>query len=266
MKHADELSLRTPTKEHKRELLLESRAAAPVPAGILPECYDSTATMFSVRLAYIFIYNLFQFCSHTWILANISARFLSFGRDALADTFYSVGVVMSLCQLISILELFHIADGLEKARLFPRLFQILERHLLLILVIMLEEVQSKPIMCVQFLLWNILDLLRYPHELLCVMATPSLRMLWTRYTLGIPMYVLSAAIEGMAVYKALPYLQPTGSNSFHLDTAGSAQIRLPSVLMAYLPLLAVGVAVTAWQLVKEREERLDKWNKKLKRK
>lgn len=44
--------------------------------------------------------------------------------DALADTFYSVWVVMSLCQLISILELFHIADGLEKARLFPRLFQV----------------------------------------------------------------------------------------------------------------------------------------------
>ena len=44
--------------------------------------------------------------------------------DALADTFYSVGFVMSLCQLLSILELFHIADRIEKARLLPRFIQV----------------------------------------------------------------------------------------------------------------------------------------------
>ncbi|XP_035759961.1 very-long-chain (3R)-3-hydroxyacyl-CoA dehydratase 4, partial [Neolamprologus brichardi] len=79
--------------------------------------------MLSFRLAYSFSYNLFQFCGHTWILANTVARFLMFGQDALADTFYSVGFVMSLCQLLSILELFHIADGIEKARLLPRFIQ-----------------------------------------------------------------------------------------------------------------------------------------------
>uniref|UniRef100_A0A665UVY1 Very-long-chain (3R)-3-hydroxyacyl-CoA dehydratase n=1 Tax=Echeneis naucrates TaxID=173247 RepID=A0A665UVY1_ECHNA len=124
-----------------------------------------------------------NFCGHTWILANTIARYFTFGRDALADTFYSVGLVMSLCQLLSILELFHIADGIEK-------------NLLLVLVILLEEIQGKPVVCVQFFLWNILDLLRYPHELLCLMDTPSTAMLWTRYTLWIPLYVLSVATEG----------------------------------------------------------------------
>ncbi|XP_029381765.1 very-long-chain (3R)-3-hydroxyacyl-CoA dehydratase 4 isoform X2 [Echeneis naucrates] len=152
--------------------------------------------MFSFRLAYIFSYNLLQFCGHTWILANTIARYFTFGRDALADTFYSVGLVMSLCQLLSILELFHIADGIEKARLLPRFIQVMEKNLLLVLVILLEEIQGKPVVCVQFFLWNILDLLRYPHELLCLMDTPSTAMLWTRYTLWIPLYVLSVATEG----------------------------------------------------------------------
>lgn len=31
---------------------------------------------------------------------------------------------MSLCQLLSILELYHIADGIEKARLLPRFIQV----------------------------------------------------------------------------------------------------------------------------------------------
>ncbi|XP_014878090.1 very-long-chain (3R)-3-hydroxyacyl-CoA dehydratase 4-like isoform X2 [Poecilia latipinna] len=152
--------------------------------------------MYSFRLVYIFSYNLFQFCGHTWILANNIARFFTFGQDALADTFYSVGFAMSLCQLLSILEIFHIADGIEKARLLPRFIQVIEKNILLIMVIMLEEIQSKPVVCVQFFLWNILDLLRYPHELLCVMERPSVAMLWSRYSLWIPLYILSVIIEG----------------------------------------------------------------------
>ncbi|XP_037537532.1 very-long-chain (3R)-3-hydroxyacyl-CoA dehydratase 4 [Nematolebias whitei] len=118
-------------------------------------------SMLSFRLVYIFSYNLLQFCGHTWILANTIARFLTFGQEAVADTFYSIGLVMSLCQLLSNLELFHITDGIEKVRLLPRFVQVMEKNILLILLIMLEEFQSEPVVCVQFFLWNILDLLRY---------------------------------------------------------------------------------------------------------
>lgn len=42
---------------------------------------------------------------------------------------------------------------------------------------------------------------RYPHELLCVMDTPSTGMLWTRYTLWIPLYILSVLTEGEAAFQ-----------------------------------------------------------------
>ncbi|XP_008433127.1 very-long-chain (3R)-3-hydroxyacyl-CoA dehydratase 4 isoform X2 [Poecilia reticulata] len=209
--------------------------------------------MYSFRLVYIFSYNLFQFCGHTWILANTIARFFTFGQDALADTFYSVGFVMSLCQLLSILEIFHIADGIEKARLLPRFIQVIEKNILLIMVIMLEEIQSKPVVSVQFFLWNILDLLRYPHELLCVMKRPSVAMLWSRYSLWIPLYILSVFIEGVIIYEALPYLETSAPH-------------LPSLLLLYLPLLAVGGSVTVWQLLKERKHHLEKRYKSKKKK
>ncbi|XP_034412478.1 very-long-chain (3R)-3-hydroxyacyl-CoA dehydratase 4 [Cyclopterus lumpus] len=223
--------------------------------------------MLSFRLAYIFSYNLFQFCGHTWILANTIARFLTFGQDALADTFYSVGFMMSLCQLLSILELFHIADGIEKARLLPRFIQVMEKNFLLIVVIMLEEIQSKPVVCAQLFLWNVLDLVRYPHELLCAMDTPSIPMLWTRYTLCIPLYILSVATEGVTLYQALPYVEPAAADSCSLNTTVSPRITHPPlVLMASLPVLALGASVTVWQLLQERQHHLDKWSKKMKRK
>ncbi|CAN9509781.1 unnamed protein product [Ophioblennius macclurei] len=209
--------------------------------------------MFSFRRAYIFAYNLFQFCGHTWILANTVARFFMFGRDALADTFYSVGFVMSLCQLLSVLELFHIADGIEKARLLPRFIQVVEKNLLLIMVIMLEGIQAQGVVWVQFFLWNILDLLRYPHELLRLMETPSTVMLWSRYTLWIPLYVLSAATEGFMIYRALLLMDAAAS---HTDVA--------LLLISYLPVITLG-SVCVYQLLKERQHQLEKWNRKMKR-
>lgn len=37
---------------------------------------------------------------------------------------------------------------------------------------------------------------RYPHELLSVTGTPFVTVLWLRYTLRIPVYVLSVTVEG----------------------------------------------------------------------
>lgn len=39
----------------------------------------------SFRLIYIFSYNLFQFCGHTWILTNTIVRFLMFGQGKEED-------------------------------------------------------------------------------------------------------------------------------------------------------------------------------------
>ncbi|XP_051506080.1 very-long-chain (3R)-3-hydroxyacyl-CoA dehydratase 4 isoform X1 [Myxocyprinus asiaticus] len=219
----------------------------------------------SLSLTYLFLYNLLQFCGHTWIFANMTVRFLSFGGDAQAGTFYFVGVMMGICQLLSLLELFHIADGFEECRLFPRFMQVMERNFLLFLLISLEEFQSKQIVCVQFYLWNILGLLRYPHELFCLIGTPSFNVLWAHHTLSVPVYLLSAITEGTSILHMLPYFESEGMYSFQLKVAASIYIYFPYMLMGYLLLLILGSSLTVRFLLKEREENLEKWNKKLKK-
>ncbi|XP_054608430.1 very-long-chain (3R)-3-hydroxyacyl-CoA dehydratase 4 isoform X1 [Dunckerocampus dactyliophorus] len=218
----------------------------------------------SFRLGYIFSYNLLQFCGHTWILTNTIIRFFTFGQDAIADTFYAIGLVMSLCQLLSILELFHIADGIEEAKLLPRLIQVLEKNLLLIMLILLEEFQSKPVVCVQLFFWNILDLLRYPHEVLCVIDTPFTVMLWARYTLWIPVYVLSVITEGVTIYQAMLDIEQEASAMQNSTDSSPSQQQF--VLTASVPLLALGASFTVWQSLKERQHQLERWTKKTKKK
>ncbi|KAG9274190.1 very-long-chain (3R)-3-hydroxyacyl-CoA dehydratase 4 [Astyanax mexicanus] len=218
----------------------------------------------SIGLAYLFSYNLLQFCGHTWTFANMSARFLSFGGDALAGTFYFVGVMMCGCQLLSILELFHIADGLEESRLLPRFVQVMQRNFLLFLIISQEEFQSQTVVCVLFYLWNMLDLIRYPYKLLRLISTPTFNMLWVRHTFFIPVYILSVIAEGVSILLALPYYETQGTYSVQLEAPVSVYVHFPYVLMAYLPLLAAGSGVTVRILLEERRQTLESWNQKMK--
>lgn len=219
---------------------------------------------FSLGFIYLFSYNLLQFCGHTWIFANMTARFLSFGKDAQFGTFYFVAVMMGACQLLSLLELFHIADGFDECRLFPRFMQVIERNVLLFLLISLEEFQSKPIVCVQFYLWNILGLLRYPHRLFCLIGTPYFKMLWVHQTLTIPVYLMSAVTEGISIFLMLPYLSESeGTDSVQPKVPAPMYMFSPYIVMGWILLLVLGSSLTVLLLLKERKENLESWNKKL---
>ncbi|XP_063144013.1 very-long-chain (3R)-3-hydroxyacyl-CoA dehydratase 4 isoform X3 [Rattus norvegicus] len=80
------------------------------------------------KSAYLFIYYLIQFCGHSWILTNMTVRFFSFGKDSMVDTFYAIGLVMRVCQSISLLELLHIYIGIESNQLFPKFLQVHLQH------------------------------------------------------------------------------------------------------------------------------------------
>ncbi|KAF6730815.1 Very-long-chain (3R)-3-hydroxyacyl-CoA dehydratase [Oryzias melastigma] len=114
------------------------------------------------------------------------------------------------------------------------LIQVMEKNILLIVVTMCEDIQREPVVCVQFFLWNILDLLRYPHELLCVVATPSITMLQTRYSLWIPLYTLSVINEGAVINRALTFTEPAALTCPHFQISLSSMIYLPVLAIAFL--------------------------------
>ncbi|KAK1334566.1 hypothetical protein QTO34_005573 [Cnephaeus nilssonii] len=155
---------------------------------------------------YLFIYYLIQFCGHSWIFTNMTARFFSFGKDSMVDTFYAIGLVMQLCQSISILELLHIYVGLESNHLLPRFLQLTERIIILFVVITSqEEVQGKYVVCVLFIFWNLLDMVRYTNSMLSVIGISYAFLKWLSQTLWMPIYPLCVLAEGPDLYFLIPF-------------------------------------------------------------
>ncbi|XP_059780632.1 very-long-chain (3R)-3-hydroxyacyl-CoA dehydratase 4 isoform X4 [Balaenoptera ricei] len=146
--------------------------------------------------AYLFIYYLIQFCGHSWIFTNMTVRFFSFGKGSVVDTFYAIGLVMRLCQSISLLELLHIYVGIESDHLLPRLLQLTERIIILFVVITSqEEVQEKYVVCVLFIFWNLLDMVRYTYSMLSVIGISYAVLTWLSQTLWMPIYPLCVLAE-----------------------------------------------------------------------
>ncbi|XP_072260470.1 very-long-chain (3R)-3-hydroxyacyl-CoA dehydratase 4 [Pyxicephalus adspersus] len=146
---------------------------------------------------YISFYYLLQFCGHSWIFTNMTARLLFFGKDSFADTFYTIGLVMQVCQLLSILELLHLWLCIEKEPFLPKFLQVTERLVILFLVITSqEEVQSKCIVCFLFFLWNLWDVIRYPYHLLSSLGIDYPFLTWINHTLWIPVYPMTLLAEG----------------------------------------------------------------------
>ncbi|XP_028908687.1 very-long-chain (3R)-3-hydroxyacyl-CoA dehydratase 4 isoform X2 [Ornithorhynchus anatinus] len=201
---------------------------------------------------YLFIYYLIQFCGHSWIFTNMMVRLFSFGKDSLVDTFYAIGLVMRLCQSLSLLELLHLYVGIEPNRLFPRFLQLTERIIILFVVITSQdEVQGKYVVCVLFFFWNLLDVVRYTYSMLSVIEIHYPILTWLRHTLWMLIYPLCVLAEAFAIYQSLPYFESFGTYSIKLPFPIALSIYFPYVLKIYLMVLFVEAKIPYYPRGKE---------------
>lgn len=171
----------------------------------------------------------------------------------MVDTFYAIGLVMRVCQSISLLELLHIYIGIESSQLFPRFLQLTERVTILFGVITSqEEVQEKYVVCVLFILWNLLDMVRYTYSMLSVIGTSYPVLTWLSQTLWMPVYPLCVFAEAFTIYQSLPYFESFGTNSTMLPFDISTYY--PYVLKLYLMMLFIGMYFTYSHLYTERKD------------
>ncbi|XP_064409748.1 very-long-chain (3R)-3-hydroxyacyl-CoA dehydratase 4 [Latimeria chalumnae] len=220
-----------------------------------------------MRAAYLFLYNLIQFCGYSWIFTNMTARFFSFGKDSFADTFYAIGLAMRICQLLSVLELLHIFVGIEQSYLLPRFLQIANRIIVLFAVISTrEEVQCKYTVWAIFYLWNMIDVLRYPYNMLLIMQTQHHILTWLNHSIWMPLYPLATLAEVVAIYQSLPYFKATDRYSVSLPSPFLTSIHFTHLLQMYMITILIGTCYICNHLFRERSKHLKVCKVKVKRK
>lgn len=80
--------------------------------------------MFKEKWIVSFYFKVLYDVGHDLDFTNHICIFNLLDTDSMVDTFYAIGLVMQLCQSISLLELLHIYVGIESSLLFPRFLQV----------------------------------------------------------------------------------------------------------------------------------------------
>uniref|UniRef100_A0A8I3WT11 Very-long-chain (3R)-3-hydroxyacyl-CoA dehydratase n=1 Tax=Callithrix jacchus TaxID=9483 RepID=A0A8I3WT11_CALJA len=159
----------------------------------------------------------------------------------------------NFCTLLSVETGFHHVsqDGLD----LPRFLQLTERIIILFVVITSqEEVQEKYVVCVLFIFWNLLDMVRYTYSMLSVIGISYAVLTWLSQTLWMPIYPLCVLAEAFAIYQSLPYFESFGTYSTKLPF--DLPIYFPYVLKIYLMMLFIGMYFTYSHLYSERRDLL----------
>eukprot|EP00731_Ephydatia_muelleri_P016728 Em0009g1152a len=213
------------------------------------------------RKAYLVCYNVVQwvgFCVVVWLLGK--CLFDGY-EDGIRMAYEWAGPTLSLCQTLAFLEVVHSAVGLVKGAIVPSLMQVSGRAIILFVVLDTnKQLHDHPVVWVLFLVWSLIELVRYPYYALSVVNIQVNVLTWLRYTAWIPLYPLGLLTEGIVVWLSIPlYYDNYAPFSFPLPNPLNVSFHYATFLWVYLLLvLPSGAMMLLPHMFQERKKKLKK--------
>ncbi|KAL6437587.1 hypothetical protein ACFW04_004192 [Cataglyphis niger] len=187
---------------------------------------------------YLVIYNLCQFVGFIYVLAVMGIRYSRDGPDFMKETYAAVGSPLKFIQLLQFLEVMHPLFGYTKSSTLVSFLQVGGRGFVLFLMIDAEpRMQTKPVVFYLFLIWSIIEIVRYPYYITQLLKIEISFLTWLRYTLWIPLYPLGFVCEGIIILRNIPYFEETQKFTVSLPNTYNFALHFPSVMRLYLLLL-----------------------------
>ncbi|KAL6437588.1 hypothetical protein ACFW04_004192 [Cataglyphis niger] len=159
-------------------------------------------------------------------------------KDFMKETYAAVGSPLKFIQLLQFLEVMHPLFGYTKSSTLVSFLQVGGRGFVLFLMIDAEpRMQTKPVVFYLFLIWSIIEIVRYPYYITQLLKIEISFLTWLRYTLWIPLYPLGFVCEGIIILRNIPYFEETQKFTVSLPNTYNFALHFPSVMRLYLLLL-----------------------------
>ncbi|XP_046679570.1 very-long-chain (3R)-3-hydroxyacyl-CoA dehydratase-like [Homalodisca vitripennis] len=191
-----------------------------------------------MKKVYLILYNLSQLVFFTYILVVMAIRYAKDGPDSMEGTYKAVGNVLKFCQLIQFLEVMHPMFGYTKGSIFVPFVQVTGRAIVLFVMIDAEpRMQEKPVIFYLFLIWSVVEVVRYPYYIVQLYKFKVDFLTWLRYSIWIPLYPLGILCEGIIILRNIPYFEETQRFSVAMPNNWNFTFHSPTAMKVYLLLL-----------------------------
>ncbi|KPJ15824.1 3-hydroxyacyl-CoA dehydratase [Papilio machaon] len=99
------------------------------------------------------------------------------------------------------------------------------------------RMQTKPVVFYLFLIWGLIEVVRYPFYITQIYKKEIYILTWLRYTLWIPLYPLGILCESIVILRNIPYFEETQKFSVSMPNEWNFAFHLPSIMRVYLLVL-----------------------------
>ncbi|XP_078375292.1 very-long-chain (3R)-3-hydroxyacyl-CoA dehydratase-like [Oculina patagonica] len=194
-----------------------------------------------IRTFYLVVYNLMQGALFLYITSVLLSKVIFQGTGAFPEAYDTVSDVLASCQLASFLEVINPVIGIVRTGAVAPFMQVFGRNLLLFLVVVAnKELHKEAAVFGLFLVWSLIEVVRYPFYASQVVGYRIEPLIWLRYTMWIPLYPLGILFEGTLIWKAIPLLDKSERFSVRLPNVFNFSFSFAWFLRLYLVFLVVG--------------------------
>lgn len=205
------------------------------------------------------MYNLYQFIAYFYISLVL---LIILSRDGFAGvskvTYKTVGPVMKCSQALQYLEFLHALVGYTKGSpLFPFL-QVTGRNFILFGIINAESrIHEMPVVFVLFMVWSLVEVIRYPYYLLSVLKKEIRLLTWLRYSIWIILYPLGFLCEGTVLIRSISFFEETKRFTIEMPNTWNFTFDMVALMKIHMTLtLPIGLVTVLTHMRKLRAKKL----------
>lgn len=187
------------------------------------------------KKVYLILYNLFQFVGFCYILIVMGIRWSRDGPASMPGTYEAVGNAFKFVQLLQYLEVMHPIFGYTKGGALVPFMQVTGRAFILFAMIDYEpRMMIKPVVFYLFIVWSLIEIVRYPYYLTQLLKIEISILTWLRYSMWIPLYPLGVLCEGIIILRNIPYFEETKRLSVAMPNKWNIAFHMPTFMYLYI--------------------------------
>jgi len=192
----------------------------------------------STKKVYLAAYNMFMTTGFLYVAAVLFIRLAKDDFEVVLEgneAHENVGKVVMMLHLMTILEVLHPLFGYTSGSVAANAGNVARKLAVLFVLIDSEpRMHKKPVVFYLYAIWSVMEVVRYPYQLLRVYHLEFGLLTWLKYTIWIPLVPAGFVCEGVIALRDIPYFEETGKFSLVLPNPYNWSFYVPNLIRVYL--------------------------------
>ncbi|CAG9534478.1 unnamed protein product [Cercopithifilaria johnstoni] len=165
---------------------------------------------------YLFAYNLSLFVLHAYILFTLLFKFFSNGNEYYNSFWQDNANMIKIATALQLIDVAHALIGFTKGSYRVGLMQVCGRLAFLYIIDGCPDVQNSLTTFILIIAYFSIEIFRYPYYAVSSLKIEISLLTWLRYSAWMLLYPIGLFLEGVTMYRSIPYYYRTEKYSVKL--------------------------------------------------